>query len=345
MKILITGNLGYVGSVLTRHLKSNLSNLEIIGYDRAFFSHIISEDIISPDLSVDIQYIKDVRNFPDFILNGVDTLIHLAAISNDPMGNEFSEVTNDVNFKSTIDIAKKAKKMGVTKFVFASSCSVYGFASELPKTELDEINPLSTYAKSKIDSEKELSNLADNNFFITCLRFATAFGPSSRLRLDIVLNDFVANAFLNKNINILSDGSPWRPLIDVRDMARAIEWALKRGMDEGGNFLVINTGSNEQNFQVIELAALIKNHLPDIIISVNPSAQPDKRSYKVDFSLYKSFAKNYYPIHDIDNSIKSLLSLFEKINYNKHDYDNSKFIRLNILKQLKEKNILNNNLF
>lgn len=344
MKILITGNLGYVGSVLTKHLKNQLSNLDIIGYDRAFFSHVISEDIISPDLSVDIQYIRDVRNFPENILKGVDTVIHLAAISNDPMGNEFSDVTNHVNFLSTIDIATKAKRMGVSNFVFASSCSVYGFASELPKTENDEVNPLSTYAKSKIDSEIELRKLSDNNFIITCLRFATAFGPSPRLRLDIVLNDFVANAYLNKNINILSDGFPWRPLIDVRDMARAIEWALNREIDNGGNFLVVNTGNNDQNFQVIELAKLIKNHINDINIKVNPNAQPDKRSYKVDFSLFKDLAKDYYPIHDINNSIKSLISLFEKINYNQHDFDNFKYIRLNILKKLKETNILNNNL-
>ena len=218
MKILITGNLGYVGSVLTKHLKHNFSNLEIIGFDRAFFSHIISEDIISPELFVDIQYINDVRSFPESLLRGIDAVIHLAAISNDPMGNEFSEVTNDVNFLSTIDIATKAKRMGVSKFIFASSCSVYGFASELPKTEKDEVNPLSTYAKSKIDAERDLLELADENFTITCLRFATACGYSPRLRLDLVLNDFVASALSSGKINILSDGSPWRPLIDVNDI-------------------------------------------------------------------------------------------------------------------------------
>jgi hypothetical protein len=127
-------------------------------------------------------------------------------------------------------------------------------------------------------------------------------------------------------------------------MARAIEWALNRDIVNSDNFLVINTGNNDQNFQVIELANIINKHLFDIEINVNPNAQPDKRSYKVDFSLFKNLAKDYYPIHDIDNSIESLISLFKKINYNKYDFENSKFIRLNILKKLKENNILNNKL-
>src|SRR5262249_34403879 len=160
------------------------------------------------------------------ILAGVDAVVHLAAISNDPIGHAYEEVTFDVNSRASVELARLAKDSGVGSFIFASSCSVYGSADDRPRTEQSELGPLTAYAKSKVRTEQGLRDLAGSGFRVTCLRFATACGMSDRLRLDLVLNDFVACALSAKRITVLSDGTPWRPLINVADMARAIEWAV-----------------------------------------------------------------------------------------------------------------------
>jgi nucleoside-diphosphate-sugar epimerase len=335
MKILITGNMGYVGSILTKNLRAKYKDIEILGFDTGYFSTCTLGENILPESMIDTQYFGDVRNFPKSIMNGVNSVIHLAAISNDPMGKEFELLTDDINYKQTINIAKIAKEAGVRNFVFASSCSVYGFASDYPKKETDEVNPLTAYAKSKIDSEKGLEEVADNNFIVTCLRFATACGMSSRLRLDLVLNDFVASAISNGKINILSDGKPWRPLIDVNDMARALDWASKRRLDNGGNFLIINTGANECNYSIIQLAEEVKKKLPDTIIEINTSAPPDKRSYKVDFSLFKNLANGFDPIYNLEKSISGLINGLNDVKFQDINFRDSDLIRLNHLKKLK----------
>jgi len=166
-----------------------------------------------------------VRHPQPEILRGVDAIVHLAAISNDPMGKTFEEVTDAINFRASVELARQAKAAGVRSFVFASSCSMYGMADDTPRKETSPLNPLTAYAKSKVSTETELQKLADKSFRVTCLRFATACGMSDRLRLDLVVNDFVACAVTSKNITILSDGTPWRPLIHVKDMARAFDWA------------------------------------------------------------------------------------------------------------------------
>ncbi|WP_339905946.1 SDR family oxidoreductase, partial [uncultured Cyclobacterium sp.] len=188
MKILITGNMGYIGPVLVNHLKKANPKSTIIGYDIGYFAQCITSNGPFPEVNVDQQVFGDVRNFPEKLLEGVDTIVNLAAISNDPMGKKFEEFTLDINYRSCINLAKMAKKVGVKHFVFASSCSMYGAADDYPKTEEDSLNPLTAYARSKVMSENDLINLADENFIVTCLRFATACGFSPRLRLDLVLN-------------------------------------------------------------------------------------------------------------------------------------------------------------
>src|SRR5262249_11129031 len=155
-------------------------------------------------------------------------------------GNKFERVTEHVNYRASVDIGKKAAQAGVSHFVFASSCSVYGFAPGAPRKETDELNPQTAYARSKVSTEKALAEMRDNTMIVTCLRFATACGMSDRLRLGLVLNDFVACALALGEISVLSDGSPWRPLIDVRDMARAIHWGITREASQGGGFLSVN---------------------------------------------------------------------------------------------------------
>jgi nucleoside-diphosphate-sugar epimerase len=346
MKYLITGNMGYLGSVVTSNFKKNYNNCEIIGVDSGFFAQCTLDRFLLPESHVNNQFFSDVRNFPLESLKEVDSVIHLAAISNDPMGNEFEILTNDINYKSTIEIAKNAKKAGVKNFVFASSCSVYGFASQSSKTEEDSINPLTAYAKSKIDAERDLLELADENFTITCLRFATACGYSPRLRLDLVLNDFVASALSSGKINILSDGSPWRPLIDVNDMFRAIDWASKRKANSHNNFyLLVNIGSNNFNYTVLEIAQEVQKKLPNTIIEINKNAPPDKRSYKVDFTLFSELAKDYQPLCNLEQSINNLIIGLNNIKFNDKLFRESYLIRLNHLKSLKNLNLIDENLY
>ncbi len=254
MNILIIGNLGYIGPVVVNHMKQKYPHCNLYGYDIGYFSG----NLLNPKRGLEnesqltAQYYGDVRKFNTELLNNIDVVVYLAAISNDPMGKAFEEPTLQINQKCAFQIAEKCKEKGVKRFVFASSCSVYGLADQNAKNEHSELNPLTAYAKSKVNGEVELQALASDNFIITCLRYATACGISPRLRLDLVLNDFVASALVNKKIEILSDGKPWRPLINVKDMARAIEWASIR--KDGGNFLIVNAGSDEWNYQVVDLA-------------------------------------------------------------------------------------------
>ena len=232
MKILVTGNMGYVGSALTRHLRSTFDDAELIGYDSGFFAHCITTPEGLPEVRLQRQHFGDVRELPEALLKGVDGVVHLAAVSNDPMGNRFEAPTEEINYAASVAVAERARNAGVKNFVFASSCSIYGFAEDGPRKETDPLNPLTAYARSKIGTEQALAQIDPGEMVVTCLRFATACGMSDRLRLDLVLNDFVACALALREITVLSDGLRWRPLIDVSDMARAIEWAITRPADE-----------------------------------------------------------------------------------------------------------------
>jgi len=314
----------------------------LIGFDTGFFASCLTNVDFLPERKLDMQFFGDFRNFPDSLLHGVDVVINLAAISNDPMGTQFERVTKDVNFLAGIDIAKKAKAAGVKSFVFASSCSIYG-ANPGKATETSDVNPLTAYARSKVYTEKELKPLADENFIVTCLRFATACGMSPRLRLDLVLNDFVACALSSKQITILSDGTPWRPLINVKDMALAIDWAIDRS-NSIGNFLAINVGSEAWNYQVKQLAESVAAEIPDIKISINSNAPVDKRSYQVDFSLYEILAPHHQPQCDLATTIRDLRTGLTSMNFTDSSFRDSKLMRLKVLTTLQSQDQLNDDL-
>lgn len=247
------------------------------------------------------------------------------------MGKKFEQVTEDINYRASVDIGHKASRAGVSYFVFASSCSVYGFAPGGPRTETDELNPQTAYARSKVNTEKGLSEIAANRMTITCLRFATACGMSDRLRLDLVLNDFVACALATGEISVLSDGSPWRPLIDVRDMARAIDWGITRSADDCGRFVALNVGSNDHNYQVKDLANAVAEAIAGSKVSINEAAQPDTRSYQVDFSLFQSVARNHRPLVTLRQSIGMLDRGLRSMGFADPDFRNSSYIRLKVL--------------
>ena len=344
MKILVTGNMGYVGPLVLRRLRESHPRATLIGYDMGYFAHCLTGASRLPESWADQQHFGDIRQVPEQILQGVDAIVHLCAISNDPMGATFEKVTLDINHRASIDLAGKAKRAGVKKFVFASSCSVYGFAEGGPRREDDALNPLTAYAKSKVQTEQDLASLASEGFIATCLRFATACGMSDRLRLDLVLNDFVAGALASKRISILSDGTPWRPLIHVKDMARAIDWAVQRDPRDGGSFLTVNAGSDAWNYQVKDLAAAVANLVPNVEVSINKDAQPDKRSYRVNFDKFSKLAQGFLPMVDLQSAVKDLRDGLMAMQFRDHEFRTGVLIRLVTLKRLRESGQLTDDL-
>jgi nucleoside-diphosphate-sugar epimerase len=341
---MITGNMGYIGPTVLKRLRASNPEATIIGLDIGYFAHCLTTDDTLPECKVDLQYFWDVRHIKKEMLKGIDTIVHLAAISNDPMGNQFEEVTMDVNFRASVELAKKAKEAGIGNFVYASSCSMYGAAEDIARTEKSALNPLTAYAKSKVLTEKELEKIADKFFKVTSLRFSTACGMSDRLRLDLVLNDFVAGAVASKNITILSDGTPWRPLINIADMARAIDWACIREIKDGGEFLAVNVGSDDWNYQVRDLAETVADIIPGVDVTINKNAQPDKRSYRVNFNFFKSLAPDHQPKVNLRTTIHELKEGLEKMHFETQEFRNSKYMRLKVLTDLKKNGLLTESL-
>jgi nucleoside-diphosphate-sugar epimerase len=344
MKILITGNMGYIGPVVINLLRASHPDATLVGFDIGYYGNCVTSEGDLPESRLDLQFFGDMRQFPKEVLNGVDAIVHLAAISNDPIGSRFEDVTLDINYRASIDLAKKAKEAGVSSFIFASSCSMYGSADDSARTEQSQLNPLTAYAKSKVLTEKELEPLASEKFKVTSLRFSTACGWSDRLRLDLVLNDFVAGAVASGQITILSDGTPWRPLINVKDMARAIDWGISRQISDGGEFLAVNVGSDEWNYQVKDLAEAVAKVIPGTDLSINKDAQPDKRSYKVNFDLFNKLAPSHQPKVGLTESVMELKNGLESIRFRDAEFRNSRYMRLMILTELQEKGLLNEKL-
>jgi nucleoside-diphosphate-sugar epimerase len=344
MKILITGNMGYVGPAVVKQLRRAYPDSTLVGIDMGYFAHCLTTRAPLPECQVDTQYFGDVREIPESLLTGVNAIVHLAALSNDPMGNRYEEMTLDINHRASLELARRAKRAGVDSFAFASSCSVYGSADSGPRNEKSGVNPLTAYARSKVITERDLEGLADSNFKVTVLRFATACGMSDRLRLDLVLNDFVACAVSSGKITILSDGTPWRPLINVSDMARAFEWAVGRASSNGGSFALLNAGSNSWNYQVRDLAKAVARMIPGTEVSVNKDAQPDKRSYRVDFSRFEELAPHHQPICNLEGTIVDLKEGLETMGFRDAAFRESWMIRLKMLDQLRANDFLNDRL-
>ena len=344
MTYLITGNLGYVGPVVSEYLKKKYPERKIIGYDLGLFANQIRGVNYNPDFFLDQQYFADVRGFDENILKNVDHVIHLAAISNDPIGNKFEKITNEINFEASVDILKKSIKMKVKTFTFASSCSVYGSGSSQPRTEMDEVKPLTAYAKSKINFEKASKDIDLEQTTLTSLRFSTACGFSPRVRLDLVLNDFVASALKKKKIEILSDGSPYRPLIHVRDMARSIDWSSSRKNLNIHQNLFVNVGSDQWNYQIKDLAEKTSSIISDCSLSINKNASPDKRSYKVDFSKYNSLAPDHKCDVSLNDAIDDLVIGLKNCYDLQESFRDTNYMRLNCLNNLISKGIINENL-
>jgi len=343
LRILVVGNQGYVGPAFGRYVRDYHSSTNLIGFDSGLFVDDWTVEGMVGDLCYDRQIRNDVRHLSQDHFEGIDAVVSLAAVSNDPMGQAFKRATAEINDLAVVASAMRAKSCGIKKFVFASSCSVYGFGGTTAKTELDEVNPLTDYAISKINAEKKLRELADDTFQVTCLRFATACGISDRTRLDLVLNDFVWNLLSTGKVNVLSDGTPLRPLIDVTDMSRALHWAVVTQNSQ--SFDVYNCGYNVANYSVAELAEAVADGDVDKV-SINKNAAPDKRSYKVNFSKFENASGFNSPLKPLTASISDLKEQLGKIQKQFGDNESvlRKFKRHETLKKLMSQNLINENL-
>jgi nucleoside-diphosphate-sugar epimerase len=344
MKIIVTGNMGYIGPSVVRQLRLSYPEATLIGVDTGFFAHCLTNANVLPETRLNQQIFADVRDLFSEVLEGADAVVYLSAISNDIMGLINEDLTMDINCAAAEKLARQAKKAGAKSFILSSSCSVYGFAEEGAKTETSSVNPLTAYARSKVGAEQKLKALADKDFKITCFRFATACGMSERLRLDLVLNDFVAGAVVSKKISILSDGTPWRPLIHIKDMARAMDWGISRGVEQGGPFLIVNAGTDEWNYQVKDLARAVAKEIPDVEVTIDKNAAPDKRSYRVNFGLFKSLAPHHQPEVSLEEAVRELKVGFEGMRFRDPGYRDSQYMRIKTLMGLRELGLLNENL-
>lgn len=307
--------------------------MSVHGIDAGWFADQCDGAGPLPELRYDSFQFKDVRDLTATDIEGYESIVYLAAISNDPMGNRFGGLTRQVNHHEAVRLASLARQQGTQEFVLASSASVYGRGNN-DRTEVSQLDPLTEYARSKVAAEIALQSLAAPNFRVTSLRFATACGWSPRVRLDLVLNDFVASAMTVGRIVVLSDGSPWRPLIHVRDMALAIEWALSPDRQSVPAYSVLNVGRADWNFRIRDLAEAVASVLGGVSVSINSDAGPDSRSYRVDFSLWQHVAPNHQPRVSLEEAIQDLAANLAEISGLSPDFRTSKRIRLRRLQEL-----------
>ncbi len=334
MNILVTGNRGYIGSVLTEVLLER--GYKVTGYDIDYYADCQIYEFNQPIRQIK----KDVREADIRDLEGFDAVIHLAALSNDPLGQLAPFLTEEINFKGTLKLAEYAKEVGVKRFIYASSQSMYGISST--DSELDEDdslkNPITAYAKTKWEAECALKKMSSKKFSVVCMRPSTVFGASPKLRCDIVFNNLVACAYVTGKIEIKSDGTPWRPVMHIRDVSNAFVAALEAPLDliSGQSF---NVGIKNGNYTVRELAEAAQRAVPGSSLVFTGEHGKDSRTYRISFKKILSILKDYYkPAWDLDKGGIELVNLFKKIGFTETQFRGkicNRLLQLNYLIQNK----------
>lgn len=327
MRVLMTGHDGYVGAVMVPILTR--AGHEVVGLDNQYF-----EGCDFGDYKPGIKVIKsDIRDLRPEHLNGFDAVVHLAAVSNDPLGNLNPESTYDINHRASMKLAELAKAAGVKRYLYSSSCSVYGAAS--PEDVLNEsasFSPVTPYAKSKVMVERDLTALGDESFCPVFMRNATVYGVSPRLRGDLVVNNLAGWALTTGRVFMKSDGSPWRPLLHVEDMSRAFLAALEAPRDAVFN-QAFNVGRQGENYRIKQVAEIVQAQVPGSVVEFSADAGPDPRCYRVDFSkIEKTFPKLGLS-WNVEKGVAELLAAYKKLELTKDDLEGGKYLRIKTISQ------------
>jgi nucleoside-diphosphate-sugar epimerase len=337
MKILLTGHKGYIGTVMVPMLVAK--GYEVIGldsdlYERSTFGEGLPE---IPEIK------KDIRDVEPSDLIGFDAVLHLAGLSNDPLGNLNADLTYEINHLASVHLAKLAKEAGVERFIFSSSCSNYGAGGEDWLTEESPFNPITPYGISKVRVEQDVAQLADDNFSPTFLRNATAYGVSPRLRFDLVLNNLVAWAFTTGRIYIKSDGTPWRPIVHIEDISRAFIAVLEASRELVHNE-AFNVGRNQDNYKIRDIAEIVKETVPGCEIEYAEDGGPDKRCYRVDCDRIARTLPEFQPQWNARKGAQELYDAYQKVGLTLEEFEGTKYQRIAHIRYLLSDGLLDNTL-
>jgi nucleoside-diphosphate-sugar epimerase len=331
MRVLVTGSAGYIGSVLVPELLA--AGHDVVGLDAMYFD--AGDPFVSGGGSVETMRM-DVRDVTPELLTGFDGIVHLAALSNDPLGDLDPELTYDINLRASVALAESARRAGVERFVFSSSCSIYGASSSSEAVdESATLAPLTPYAESKVLAEEALAKLADESFAPVSLRNATAYGVSPRLRVDLVLNNLVAWAHTTGEVRLLSDGESWRPLVHVQDISRAAVAVLEAPLDSirGESF---NIGTSKQNYRIRDLAETVATVVPDCEVGFGEDSSPDPRSYRVDFGKFEQAFPDSGLSWEAAAGAAELEAAYRSTGFTFEAFDGPAYTRLKRLNELRE---------
>lgn len=336
MRVLVTGHQGYLGTVMVPALQA--AGHDVTGLDSGLFA-----DCVLGPAPVDPPSIRvDVRDVTEADLAGFDAVVHLAALSNDPLGSLAPQITYDINHHASVRLARLAKDAGVRRFLYASTCSVYGSAGETLVTESAPLRPLTPYAQSKVRVEDDVAAIADSGFSPVFLRNATAFGFSPRLRADIVLNNLVGVAVLTGEVRVLSDGTPWRPLVHAQDIAAAFTRALEAPIEKI-HCAAYNVGTEANNVTVAQIAAAVAAAVPGSTVAITGETGPDARSYRVDFSAVRAAFEGYEPRWSVADGAVELYRQYTRWGVSEADFT-GRYTRLMHLEKLRAARLIDSSL-